>query len=100
MTLSEPEPTPKPLFPLGLVVATPGALDTLAQANLEPGEFITRHVTGDWGDLDDEDKQENNLSLQKGFRLLSAYKLETGEKIWVITESDRSATTILLPEEY
>ncbi len=57
-------------------------------------------MTGDWGDLDDEDKKENELSVKQGFRILSAYNLENGEKVWVITEWDRSVTTILLPEEY
>jgi hypothetical protein len=63
-------------------------------------EFLARHVTGDWGDLGDEDKEENELSVEQGFRILSAYKLQGGGKVWVITETDRSATTILLPEEY
>jgi hypothetical protein len=63
-------------------------------------ELLTRHVTGDWGQLEDEDKKENELSLQQGFRLLSAYEISTGLKIWVITERDRSATTLLLPSEY
>ncbi len=57
-------------------------------------------MTGDWGDLDDEDKKENELSVKEGFRILSAYKLETGVKVWVITEWDRSVTTIFLPDEY
>jgi hypothetical protein len=57
-------------------------------------------VTGDWGDLEDEDKKENNFSVELGFRILSVYELETGGKVWVITEYDRSVTTILLPEEY
>jgi len=88
------------LFSLGDVVATPGALEILMKVGLHPGQLITRHVTGDWGDLDDEDKKENEVSLEKGHRLLSSYKLETGEKIWVITEGDRSVTTLLLPDEY
>jgi hypothetical protein len=63
-------------------------------------ELLLRHVNGDWGDLDDEDKKENELSVKEGFRILSAYELDTGVKLWVITEWDRSVTTILLPEEY
>jgi hypothetical protein len=59
--------------------------------------LLARHSVGDWGDLAEEDRRENELSLVQGFRLLSAYHLTTGVKIWVITESDRSATTILLP---
>jgi hypothetical protein len=61
---------------------------------------IRRHVTGDWGELGEEDKKENELSLKEGFRLLSAYEAEGLPKIWIITEADRSATTILFPEEY
>lgn len=63
-------------------------------------ELLARHISGDWGDLGAEDKEENELSLKEGFRILSAYKLPTGQKLWVITEADRSATTILKPEEY
>ncbi len=61
---------------------------------------LKRHTAGDWGDLGQEDKKENELSLEKGFRLLSSYKYKDGTKIWIITEADRSATTILFPEEY
>jgi len=87
-------------FDLGQLLATPGALRALEEAEQDPLGFLIRHVTGDWGDLDEEDKAENELSLRQGLRLLSAYHLSTGVKIWVITERDRSATTILLPEEY
>jgi hypothetical protein len=90
----------EPRFPLGQILATPGALEALRSADQTPEEFLVRHVSGDWGDLDEEDKAENEFSLAKGFRLLSAYQLGTGVKIWVITERDRSATTILLPEDY
>ena len=90
----------EPLFPLGRIVATPGALDALARANQSPQEFLNRHVTGDWGELGEEDKAENNYSLKHGFRILSSYKTTAGEKLWLITESDRSLTTLLQPEEY
>lgn len=63
-------------------------------------EFLSRHVRGDWGDLPKEDKDENLLSVEKGFRLLSSYRTTAGDKLWVITEADRSHTTLLLPEEY
>jgi hypothetical protein len=89
-----------PTFPLGQVVATPGALSALAEAGQTPLEFIARHATGDWGDLGEEDRRENERSLRDGCRLLSAYRLQDGTKIWVITEADRSSTTLLLPEEY
>jgi len=87
-------------FPLGQVVSTPGALDALARAGQDAWEFLGRHITGDWGELDEHDRRENEFSLQKGFRILSAYRLSDDTKIWIITEADRSATTILLPEEY
>ena len=88
------------LFPLGRVVATPGVLDALAAAAVSPAALLARHVVGDWGDLDEEDRRENELSLTKGFRLLSSYGLPDGGKVWIITEADRSATTLLLPSEY
>ena len=90
-----------PLFPLGQVVATPSALAALEKAGQQPLDFLARHVHGDWGDLCDEDRNENLLSLEQGFRLLSSYRTCAGDtKVWVITEADRSVTTILLPEEY
>ena len=90
----------KPLFSLGQIVSTPGALDALARANQQPHDFLNRHAAGDWGELGDEDKAENKYSLEHGFRILSSYKTAAGEKLWVITEADRSVTTLLLPEEY
>jgi hypothetical protein len=87
-------------FPLGRLVATPGALAALERTSQSAFEFLNRHVNGDWGELDDADCQENELSLKQGFRILSAYRLNDQTKIWIITEADRSATTILLPEEY
>jgi hypothetical protein len=89
------------LFPLGQIVSTPGALEALKQEGSTGLEFLNRHVTGDWGDLCDDDKRENELSVKEGFRILSAYKLpQTGAKLWIITEADRSVTTFLLPDEY
>jgi hypothetical protein len=87
-------------FSLGQVVATPGALDALTVAGQTPLDLLQRHVAGDWGDLGEADQAENELSLKQGFRIFSAYILKTGVKVWVITEADRSATTLLLPEEY
>jgi hypothetical protein len=89
-----------PLFPLGQIVATPGALAALEKAGQNPQEFLARHVSGEWGDLCEEDRNENQFSLERGFRLLSSYHTNAGENIYVITESDRSVTTVLLPEEY
>ena len=90
-----------PLFSAGRIVATPGALALLEQANKSPLELLSRHLRGDWGDdLCQEDKTENELSLKYGFRLLSSYRVTDTEKIWIITEADRSVTTLLLPAEY
>jgi hypothetical protein len=89
-----------PLFSLGLIVATLGALAALEKACQQPGEFLTRHVSGDWGEVDAHDIKENEFSLQQGFRVLSAYRTSAGDRLWVITEADRSSTCILLPGEY
>jgi hypothetical protein len=87
-------------FPLGRVLATPGALEALEKAGQQPQEFLDRHAKGDWGEVDSHDAKENEISLQRGFRLLSSYTTVAGDKLWIITEADRSATTLLLPEEY
>lgn len=87
-------------FALGRTVATPGALEALEKASQTPTEFLSRHVSGDWGTLPPEDAQANKDALAGGGRLFSAYLLNNGTKIWVITEWDRSVTTILLPAEY
>ena len=85
-------------FRLGHIVATPNALSRLTQEDIFRG--IQRHQAGDWGDVDEHDRQENELSLKQGFRLLSVYHAADGTKFWVITEADRSATTFLLPADY
>lgn len=90
----------EPRFNLGHIVATPGALKALNDAGQLPDEFLRRHVTGDWGDLDAEDRRENEFSVGNGFRILSAYETTKGVKLWVITEADRSSTCVLLPDEY
>jgi hypothetical protein len=87
-------------FLLGRVLATPGALKALEEANQNAFEFLERHQAGDWGELCKEDKDENEFSVLNGFRILSAYRTRNDVKIWVITEADRSATTLLRPEEY
>lgn len=85
-------------FMLGQIVATPNALAQLTQEDIHVG--IQRHQAGDWGDVDDHDRQENELSLRHGFRLLSVYHAANNTKFWVISEADRSVTTVLLPEDY
>jgi len=93
--------TLKALFSLGQVVSTPGAIRALADEGCEASDLLNRHVGGDWGDLSEDDKHENEMSLKEGFRIFSSYVLPfTKVKIWVITEADRSATTLLLPDEY
>jgi len=89
-----------PKFPLGQIVATPGALEALHEAGERPADLLRRHLAGDWGELDEHDRQENERSLQDGCRLLSAYTLTSGARLWIITEADRSSTTLLLPSEY
>jgi len=88
------------LFPLGRLFATPGAIMAARNADDNLITYLYRHAAGDWGDLIQEDILANALALKEGTRLLSAYHLKDGRKIWVITEADRSSTTILLPEEY
>jgi hypothetical protein len=85
-------------FRLGHIVATPNALEHVPNEDIL--RAIQRHQAGDWGDVCEEDRQENELSLQKGFRLLSVYHSATGTKFWIVTEADRSVTTVLLPEDY
>ena len=86
-------------LPLGKVVATPGALKLLSEAGQDTFGYLDRHATGDWGDLCAFDRRQNEIALRDGYRVLSSYEVPTG-KVWIITEADRSITTILLPEEY
>jgi hypothetical protein len=99
----------EPRFDPGQLCYTPGALDVMQRYHVSPFQLIARHVAGDWGDVCPEDAQTNEEALQKGLRIFSVYvlppPLSEGEtlvaaKIWIITEADRSVTTILLPEEY
>ena len=87
-------------FPLGRVVATPGALAALEKAEQLPAVFLDRHVNGDWGEVPEADKQENERSVEQGFRILSAYTTSAGDRVWILTEADRSATILMLPGEY
>lgn len=94
------EDEPQARFPLGQTLITPGAIAACSRAEVTPEEYFARHQAGDWGDLGDEDKQSNEDALENDGRLLSRYNLPTDDKLWIITEWDRSATTALLPEEY
>ena len=89
---------PKTLFPLGRVVATPGIAETLG--DVEILRALARHQRGDWGEVCDEDREANDRSVKTGSRMLSVYVAENGGRFWVITEGDRSATTLLWPNEY
>lgn len=98
----------QPLFPIGSVVATPASLKAMAHIGIQPLSLLHRHVCGDWGDIDPEDRQTNIAALAHGSRLMSSYKLPAGPEahageaitVWLITEADRSVTTFLLPSEY
>lgn len=87
-------------FKIGRLLSTPGALEAMNDAQQSPMDFVSRHIYGDWGEVCAEDQQTNEEALEHNLRLLSAYRTSNAVKLWVITEADRSATTILLPEEY
>jgi len=87
-----------PKFDLGQIVATPGALQMLRPEEIHVA--LCRHISGDWGNLDDYDREQNEIALKEKNRLLSVYYGETGVKFYIITEHDRSATTVLLPDDY
>jgi len=90
----------KVLFDLGQTVMTIEAREALKESNQTANEFLARHQTGDWGLVCGDDRRENDFSVKEGFRILSAYKTTKGEKLWIITEADRSSSTTLLPSEY
>lgn len=87
-----------PKFTLGKLVATPNALERITHKEILCA--LGRHVSGDWGEVDAHDKEANDTALKEGTRLLSAYTSQSGTKFWIITEADRSATIVLLPEDY
>lgn len=89
------------LFVLGQVVATPGALRAMEENGVDAFNLLRRHADGDWGEIPKEDQLENQRSVENGYRVLSSYRLNAqGDKVWVITEADRSSTCLLLPDEY
>lgn len=89
-----------PRFRPGRIFATPAALEVIADANVSILDLLIRHLRGDWGDLSESDRQQNELSVDAGLRLLSSYVLPGGQTVWVITEWDRTCTTLLLPGDY
>jgi hypothetical protein len=91
-------PVPIALFRIGRIVATPTAQESLSQADILAG--IQRHQAGDWGEVSEHDREANNRALENGTRLVSAYHSAKRVRFWIITEADRSATTVLLPQDY
>jgi hypothetical protein len=91
---------PAAKFPLGRPVATPGALEAMKASGQTPDFFLARHQSGDWGDVNEEDRRLNDEALLHGDRLLSVYRTLRGVRLYVITEADRSSTCLLLPEEH
>lgn len=104
MTNPSNRPNPLPatsvLFPMGELVATPGALSLLASHRINPISLVGRHLQGDWGDVTDDDRAANNDAVTLGNRILSSYTVGEKDKVWIITEHDRSSSHIVLPSEY
>ena len=98
--MQQQETTRKPLFPLGFVVATPGAREAFKANNAVFAAYLSKHQAGEWGDLQPEDVRANEQALKHGLRLLSVYHLKDNTKIWIWTEADRCSTCVMLPEEY
>lgn len=105
--MSEPESSDKPLFPLGRVLLTPGAAEVMKAAGDKPSQYLIRHVMGDYGEISkpvggkcQADHRASTHAIEHDLRIISNYLTSGGEALWVITESDRSVTTMLLPEEY
>lgn len=89
----------RPLFPLGQIVATRALFAHLEQHNANPTPYLARHASGDWGSVLAEDARTNHRAVEHGARILSSYNI-AGKRVWIITEADRSVTTLLFPEEY
>lgn len=98
--MDQPPLPPTPKFSPGQIVATPGALAALASHGCTAAALISRHMSCDWGSVPPEDAQANEQALASGNRLLSAYLIGPKVRVWIITEADRSVTTLLLPSEY
>lgn len=92
-------PQSAPLFPMGQIVATPAVADYFAAHGINPLDYLRRHAHGDWGDVPPEDATANQVSIKSGTRILSSYTVAS-ETVWIITEADRSSTTLLFPSEY
>jgi len=90
----------EPLFSIGKLYMTPGGLEALEDAKADIQRLLMRHVSGDWSEMVEEDQRANHEAVLEGGRVFSSFRLANGVKVWIITEADRSYTTILLPEEY
>ena len=93
-------PITLPRFELGRVVATPGALEALNRSGQSVWSVLSRHISEDWDECDEGDRAANDRAVEDGSRILSVYRLTTGETVWVVTEADRASTCLLLPDEY
>lgn len=91
---------PSPAFSLGRLIATAGVHALVQEGRINPSFYLNRHLSGDWGDLCDDDRRSNDYALENGQQILSSYKVAPDLTLWIITEWDRSATTLLFPEEY
>jgi len=91
---------PRPRLSLGQLVATPAAVAALAAAGVSAFLLLNRHARSDWGDVCEEDRQQNERAVTTGERVLSSYRLGNGQRVWILTEADRTVTTVLLPDEY
>ena len=100
VAFNDPAPRQPNRFPLGQTCGTRAALQSLAEAGQAVNDLLRRHQAGDWGEIGDEDRQQNEQALDDEGRLMSVYTLTTGVAVWVITEADRSVTTVLLPDDY
>jgi hypothetical protein len=91
---------PQPLFDFGFIVAAPGAIRALNSNNEKAATYLIRHVSGDWSEMSEVDQMQNAYAVQKGLRVFSSFVLACGKKMWIVTEWDRSVTTLLMPAEY
>jgi hypothetical protein len=100
MAFNIPSRVSRARFPSGQWVMTPGIAALIKQRRFDPMDYLLRHLTGDWGDVCDADRRRNNAALKSGERLFSSYEVMPSLKLWIITEGDRSVTTLMLPDEY
>ncbi len=100
VTITTNNDRPAVQLTLGQLLATPAAIEAMTRAGQNPALLLACHVAGDWGEVDAEDAAANDRAISDGDRVLSAYILKDGTRLWIITEADRSVSTILLPDDY